>query len=412
MKMKYLIFGSFAFYSYFARAQDTSATSAQKKINKTEIEVLYSHYVQDGNHSAVTGGIGTEKLTVYSPSVYLKTTQGRNVYTLKGGADIISSASTDNIDYVISSASKLDARTYAQVDYSRTLKNEKMVIGGGAGFSIESDYFSRAIRLGMEYLPSNRMRTFFFNLQMYFDDLRWGRLNEDYGRPIKLIYPSELRYKEWFDIYNRNTYAFNSGMTQVFNRRNVIGFFLEVTYQTGLLSTPFHRVYFSDSTLVVENLPNSRIKGAFGLKWNRFMGGRFVMKNRMNVYADDFGILGASIENESIVKISPRFSLGPHLRFYLQRGSSYFAPFMEHLPYEKFYSSDFDLSELRTFQVGFSGRYSPNVYWSKKFLFNSLMLRYTYFKRSDHLYAHLVTLSINASYNHSNRRVNDGQSDD
>jgi len=126
--MKYLVFGSFAFYSYFAKAQDSIPASAQNRINKTEIEVLYSHYVQDGNHSAVTGGIGTEKLTVYSPSVYLKSTLGKNVYTLKGGADIISSASTDNIDYIVSSASKLDARTYAQFDYSRTLKNDKTIL--------------------------------------------------------------------------------------------------------------------------------------------------------------------------------------------------------------------------------------------------------------------------------------------
>ncbi len=407
MKMKYLIFGSFAFYSYFAKAQDSIPASAQKRINKTEIEVLYNHYVQDGNHSAVTGGIGTEKLTVYSPSIYLKSTLGKNVYTLKGGADIISSASTDNIDYVLSSASRLDARTYAQFDYSRTLKNDNTIFSGGAGFSIESDYFSRALRLGMEYLPSNKMRSFFFNVQMYFDDLRWGRLNEDYGRPVGLIYPSELRYKEWFNIYNRNTYSFNSGLTQVINRRNVIGFFLEVTYQKGLLSTPFHRVYFSDSTLVVENLPQNRIKGAFGLKWNSFMGGRFVMRNRVNAYKDDFGILGAAIENESIYKVSPRFSLGPHFRFYTQKGSRYFAPYMEHLPGENFYTSDFDLSDFRTFLVGFSGRFSPNVYWGKKFLFNNLMLRYSYFRRSDHLYAHMVTLSISATYNHSGKKVED-----
>jgi hypothetical protein len=407
MKMKYLVFGSLAFYSYFAKAQDTLSTSDRKRISKTEIEILYNHYLQEGDHSAVTGGIGTEKLTVYSPSVYLKTTLGKNAYALRGGADIISSASTDNIDYVVSSASRLDARTYAQFDYSRTLKNEKTVLSSGAGISIESDYFSRAVRLGIEYQPLNKMRSFFFNVQMYFDDLRWGRLNDDYGKPVELIYPSELRYKEWFDIYNRNTYTFNSGINQVINRRNVVGFFLEVTYQKGLLSTPFHRIYFSDSTLVVENLPQSRIKGAFGLKWNSFFGGRYIMRNRVNAYADDFGIMGASIENESIFKVNPRFSLGPHLRFYIQQGSRYFAPYLEHLPGENFYTSDFDLSDLRTFMMGFSGRYSPNMYLGRKLLFNNLMLRYSYFRRSDHLYAHMVTLSISATYNHSGIKAED-----
>jgi len=407
MKMKYLVFGSLAFYSYFAKAQDSLSTTSRNTLNKTEIEFLYSHYTQDGNHSAVTGGTGTEKLTVYSPAVHLKTTLGKNVYSLKGGMDVISSASVDNIDYVPSSASKLDARTYAQFDYSRTLKNEETTLSGGAGFSIESDYFSRAIRLGIEYEPLNKLRTYFFNVQMFFDDLRWGRLNGEYLRPVELIYPVELRDREWFDIYRRNTYAFNAGFTQVINRRNLIGIFLGVTYQDGLLSTPFHRVYFTDSTHVVENLPEKRIKGVIGLNWNRFIGGRLIIRNRLNAYADDFGILGASIENESLIKVTSKLSLGPHFRFYLQQGSGYFAPYMQHRPDEDFYTSDFDLSGLRTFLLGFSGRFSPNTYWGRKFLFNNLMVRYSWFRRSDQLYAHIITLSMNATYFHAGRKAKD-----
>lgn len=405
MKMKYLVFGSLAFYSYFAKAQDTLSSTNRKSLNKTEIAVLYSHYTQDGNHSAVTGGTGTEKLTVYSPALQLKTTMGRNAYSFKGGVDVISSASVDNIDYVVSSASRLDARTYAQFDYSRILKNEKTTLSGGVGFSIESDYFSRAVRLGIEYTPLNKLRSYFFNVQMYFDDLRWGRLNGDYSRPVELIYPVELRNREWFDIYRRNTYALNSGFTQVVNRRNIIGIFIGITYQDGLLSTPFHRIYFSDSTLVVENLPRKRIKGAVGLSWNRFIGGRWIIRNRLNTYADDFGILGASIENESLIKVTSKFSVGPHFRFYLQHGSRYFAPYMEHRPDEDFYTSDFDLSGIRTFLLGFSGRFSPNKYWGRKFVFNNLMLRYSWFRRSDHLSAHIVTLSMNATYFHAGKKA-------
>jgi len=187
----------------------------------------------------------------------------------------------------------------------------------------------------------------------------------------------------------------------------VIGFFLGITYQDGLLSTPFHRVYFSDSTHVVENLPQNRIKGAFGLSWNRFIGGRLVIRNRLNAYADDFGILGASLENESWIKVTSKFSMGPHFRFYLQRGSRYFAPYMEHLSDEDFYTSDFDLSGIRTFLLGFNGRFSPNEYWGRKFVFNNLTLRYSWFRRSDRLYAHMVTLSFNATYYHPGRKIDD-----
>lgn len=399
MKMKYLVFGSFAFYSYFANAQNPDSNTTPVKINKTEIEVLYSQYLQDGNHSAVTGGLGTEKLNVYATRVFLKKTAGKNTYSIRGGIDVISSASTDNIDSIVSSASKLDARTYVNLDYSRLLKKEKWAVSGGAGFSIESDYFSRMIRIGAEYSPSNKMRTYFLNIQMYFDDLRWGRLNWEYRKPVKLIYPSELRDREWFDIHRRNTYAFNSGFTQVVNKKNVAGIFFEIIFQDGLLSTPFHRVYFTDSSHVVENLPKNRLKGILGLHWNAFVGGRLVLRNRINTYLDDFGIKALNVESESVIKVLPQFSFGPHFRFYLQEGSRFFAPHRGHHPFENFYTSDFDLSTLRTFLIGFSGRYTPNVYMGKRFSFNNLNLRYSYFKRSDQLHAHIVSIFFNTSFN-------------
>ncbi|MBS0001009.1 MAG: DUF3570 domain-containing protein [Cyclobacteriaceae bacterium] len=392
MKMKYLIFGSIAFYSYFARSQDTS--SPPEKIDKTEIEILFHHYLQDGNHSAVTGGTGTEKLTVFSPGLYIKRTAGRNTYALKGGVDVISSASTDNIDYVVSSASKRDARGYEQLDFSRSFSGDKLILGGGAGFSIESDYFSRAIRLNAEYLPSHKMCTYFLNVQMFFDDLRWGRLKE----PLKLIYPSELRYKEWFDIYRRNTYAFNSGLTQIIGKRNVIGIFFEFSFQSGLLSTPFHRVYFADNSLAVENLPTSRTRTAFGFKWNSFIGGNVILKNRVDYYSDDFRIRGAGFDHETVIKISPRISMGPHFRFYLQNGSRYFAPYSEHPPDETFFTSDYDLSEFQTYLLGLNAKYSPNGYLGKNLLFNHLTFRYSYFSRTDNLYAHIFSLVLNGRF--------------
>ena len=48
--------------SAFANSSDSAFK--KKKLRKTDIEILYSHYLQDGNNSAVTGGRGTEKLSV------------------------------------------------------------------------------------------------------------------------------------------------------------------------------------------------------------------------------------------------------------------------------------------------------------------------------------------------------------
>ena len=71
-------------------------------IKKTDIELLYNHYVQDGSNSAVTGGIGTEKLIVYAPAIKVSHKSKQNIFSLNAGADIISSASTDNIDFIVS----------------------------------------------------------------------------------------------------------------------------------------------------------------------------------------------------------------------------------------------------------------------------------------------------------------------
>src|SRR5438445_7806917 len=83
------------------------------RISRTDIEVLFGYYTQDGNHSAITGGTGTEKLRVYSPEFTITHYRdSSHTLILNGGVDIISSASMDNIDYIISSASRLSARTH------------------------------------------------------------------------------------------------------------------------------------------------------------------------------------------------------------------------------------------------------------------------------------------------------------
>ncbi|MDH5380861.1 MAG: hypothetical protein OEW75_08415, partial [Cyclobacteriaceae bacterium] len=191
MKRKYLIVGSIAFFNYFARAQPTDSTS--QIVKKTEIELVYNHYIQNGNNSAVTGGQGTEALTVYGPAINLKRNFKKNTYSLNMGADVITSASTDNIDYVVSSASLVDTRSYLTAGIERPVNHKNFSLHGGVGFSIESDYLSIGSKIGLFRESLDKMSTISLDFQMYNDDLRWGRLNPDEWRPVKLIYPSDLQ---------------------------------------------------------------------------------------------------------------------------------------------------------------------------------------------------------------------------
>jgi hypothetical protein len=393
MKRKYLIIGSLAFAQFFAKAQSGEIADSIR-VKKTEIEMVYNHYLQKGSNSAVTGGIGTERLTVYGPALALRNVSGKNAFSLEMGADVISSASTDNIDFVVSSASVRDIRAYMNSSYSRQLEKQRLQLNAGFGLSVESDYLSLSGSLGIIRKNKNLQRTLTANIQFYKDDLRWGRLNPDYYRPVGLIYPSELRYKAWFDVYTRYSYNLKSGITQIMNKRNTLGIFPEFSYQQGLLSTPFHRVYFNNDSLAVEKLPATRLKGAIALKLYSFVGGRVVLKNAIHGYTDNFGIHSMAFENETAIKLRPYLTLLPNIRIYSQKSSSYFARYREHHFDSDFYTSDYDLSSFRTYNAGIGIRYNPQKYLRRNFVFNSIVFRYSYMHRTTSLNAHIFSLVL------------------
>lgn len=395
MKKKYLTVGLLSFLLLNAKAQTTDSSYKERIVSKTDIELVYSHYFQDGNNSAVTGGKGTEKLTVYAPSVKIvHNFKEYNTIRFVGGADAITSASTDKIDAVMSSASRKDLRSYATLNYERKLKKKNLTFGVGSGFSVESDYLSIPVSVSSEYVTPSRQQTLSISIQAYFDDLRWGRINSDYWRPVKLIYPGELRDTVWFDNYRRTSYNLKLGFTQEINRRLVAGIFPEFAYQTGLLSTPFHRVFFKNTRQRVEKLPTERYKLPVSFKVNYFLGSRMILKFNYGYYWDSFGNQGNSFELESAVKTSVKWTVTPFLRFYNQSAARYFQPFKQHLASETFYTSDYDLSQFESYKAGINFRYLPGRKLTKRIFFDELNFRYSYFYRSNGLNANILTLSL------------------
>lgn len=399
MKKIFILVGSLTFFQYFAKAQTQDSTGYQKqKLNKTELEFVYNHYFQDGNNSAVTGGIGTEQLIVYSPALTLKKDYYHKKLTLHLGADIVSSASTDNIDFVRSSASSVDTRFYVDGTYEKTFDKRNLSLSGTLGISGESDYLSLSYKFGLTKTDKQQLRTFNLQVQFFDDDLRYGRFNPDYFRPVSLIYPVELRGKEWFSQYKRYSYNLKMGLTQILNMRNTLGIFPEISYQKGLLSTPFHRMYFSDGTLAVENLPNERLKGALAIKLNSFVGDKIVLKNNIEGYKDNFGIKSFALENETAIKINQTFTVMPNIRFYSQTASNYFAAYKIHKSEEQFYTSDYDLSQFQTYSLGVGVRYSPLEFINKTNKFNTMIFRYNFTYRSNNLTAHTFSMIFQTEF--------------
>ncbi|HEX4373208.1 MAG TPA: DUF3570 domain-containing protein [Puia sp.] len=395
MKKRYLVFGVMvAALSSKAQVQDSSFQ--KKKLAKSDIEVAFSYYHQNGNHSAITGGIGTEKLNVYAPDIkYSHTYKSADVLNINGGADVITSASLNNIDFVVSSASKHDVRTHVNTSYSKHFDKLNTDVELGSGFSIESVYFSIPVSLSLNYTEPSQMRTYQFAFEAFFDDLRWGRLSPDHFHPVELIYPVELRNKNWFNIYRRYSYNFKNAFTQVINKRMILGLYPEIAYQQGLLSTTYHRVFFTDSSEKVENLPQQRLKLSLGAQLNMFIGGRTILKTYYSIYRDNWGIVGNALQIESAFKINSRFTISPFIRFYEQTKAEYFKPYRQHDLNENFYTSDYDLSKFTDYKAGINLRLAPFSYLKKKLMFDEMNLRYSFYRRSDGLTCHMISTVFN-----------------
>jgi hypothetical protein len=381
VKKRYIVIGLLA-AALCARGQQKDAAYTKKIVSQTDVQLMLSYYTQDNNHSAVTGGLGTEDLQVYATELafdHRKDSLYR--FHFDCGVDIISSASTDNIS-TQSGASRVDARNHFGVGYGRIAKPGQFSKNFNATLSFESDYWSNGFGYSTSRVSRDGSREISASIQTYFDDLRWGRLSP---LPESLVYPEELTDTTWFTVFRRTSYNVDVGFMQVLNKKMVLGIYPGFVYQSGLLSTPFHRVYFTDGSMRVENLPGSRWKFPIGFQLNSFLGKRTVMRLSYRFYIDDFGIVAHTSSIELPVKISARFTVTPFVRFYKQSSADYFKPFAQHKTSQAYYTSDYDLSAFTNIKPGFA------------LGFGHLQLRYAFYKRSDGLMAQMLTVYLSGT---------------
>ncbi|MFC7667785.1 DUF3570 domain-containing protein [Hymenobacter humi] len=121
----------------------SATVPVNRAADETTVDILGSYYQQDGTHGAVEGGRGTEKLTDVTPTIIVNVpldTVSR--LSVNVGADFYASASTDRIDYALSTPSSHDTRFHADFGYTREQKARGTQWGVGTGVSKEYDYFS------------------------------------------------------------------------------------------------------------------------------------------------------------------------------------------------------------------------------------------------------------------------------
>ncbi|MDB5111716.1 MAG: hypothetical protein JWR67_2830, partial [Mucilaginibacter sp.] len=252
-----------------------------RRLRVDEINLVSSFYNQNGDHSAVTGGIGTEKVIDFSNGinlnlVWLNNALNKNTLSVGLGVDYHTSASAAYVS--TTGASKTGgSRIYPSLDW--TVENAKKgnSFGIGTYYSGEYNYKSLGADLHFSQKTKDKNGEFGAKLQGYFDH-------------VTLIYPSEFIPQS--TVSTGPTYittasgssALSSGGTpsiptsprttltasfsysQMINSRLQVMLLGDVVTQHGYLSLPFHRVYFSNGKDTIERLPSSRFKLPLGVR--------------------------------------------------------------------------------------------------------------------------------------------------
>ena len=420
---------------FFANGQqkDSTAVGFKKRVlETTEVDFLLSYYKQDGIHSAVSGGSGTENLTdVTAAIVVAMPLSDDEVLTADIGISAYSSASSSNINpfdsntpnpwQSSSGASQSDQLTSLALSYSASSDDRNTIWNAHVSGSVEYDYSSIGFGGGVTKEFNDKNTEVSLSASAYLDT--W-----------KPIYPKELQdYKnngdnlnggifDYFTItgntaYNpsqfefhkdkkRNSYSVSLSLSQVINKKLQASVFLDVLQQQGLLSTPYQRVYFKDVAASfinnfqlandIERLPDSRFKLPIGARLHYYINERFVLRTYYRFYSDNWRIQSHTASIELPIKLTDRFTVFPMYRYYTQTASDYFAPINTHLSSDRYYTSDYDLSAFDANQYGFGVNYTDIFTGAKiwKFGLKNIDFRYNHYDRSDGLKADIVSLGF------------------
>ncbi|KAF2337840.1 DUF3570 domain-containing protein [Flavobacterium nitrogenifigens] len=375
-----------------SRAQDIPVDSTgykSRKLKVEEVNLVSSYYSQNGNHSAVTGGIGTQKLTDIANTIDVKLvkygeTGIKHTFDIEAGIDHYTSASSDMIDLSAnSSASSSDNRFYPSLTYLRENEQKGRTIGIGVSSSTEFDYQSFGGNISFSQKSKDRNGEFTARLQTFIDQL-------------KLIQPIELRdpNSEGYGSANRNTFAGTLSYSQVINQRLQVMLVGDVISQNGYLSLPFHRVYFADGSVHQEKMPDTRLKIPIGLRANYFMGDNIIIRAYYRYYTDDWNLKAHTADLEIPVKLTQAFSLSPFYRYYSQSAAKYFKPYGGHTAADEFYTSNYDLSKFNSSFLGMGLKFTPpaGIFGLKHW--NTLEIRYGHYTRSNDLTSDIVSINI------------------
>lgn len=484
--MKKIIIVIVSLVSFVGFSQTTNKEYTKRVLETAEVDILSSFYSQDGDNAAVTGGIGTEKLTDLATSFTVSIPLNDNdVFTVDATISAYTSASSSNLDpFDVSSASsggddgddddddddndkssatnskslvtnaaspwvessgasKSDVWTSLNLSYSHSSDDRNTILGANASFAKEYDYTSIGVGGSLTKLFNEKNTEIGLKANVYLDT--WSpvypteldsylddnqNLNDGHFEGVDILDQDGNTIDKngvnvWSPFKNtlvdnksRNTYSLSVSFSQILSKKSQISLFFDLVKQDGWLANPMQRVYFSDrdnyyignassisnytsptNTDVfqladdIERLPDSRLKIPIGVRFNQYINEVVTLRTYYRYYYDDWGIQSSTAEIELPIKISDTFTLYPSYRYYTQTAADYFAPFEQHTSTEEFYTSDYDLSEFNSNQIGIGFSYTD--IFAKRHIWKlglkSIDIKYNSYKRNTGLKAGIIS---------------------
>jgi hypothetical protein len=383
-----------------------------RRLRLDEVNLVSSYYWQHGDHSAITGGIGTEKVSDISNGldlklVWLGDNENKNTISLGLGLDHHSSASSAFVT-TTGLGKQGGTRIYPSFDWTREDSKTGNTFGIGAYYSGEYNYKSLGADLHFSKKTTDKNGEFSFKLQTYLDH-------------VTLIYPSEFvqaitpvptgstyittasgnvvssngsTSAPSLPTKPRDTYTASFGYSQIINSRLQLMFLADVVAQNGYLSLPFHRVYFSNGKDTIEKLPSSRFKLPIGFRANYFLADNIILRSYYRYYMDNWGTRANTANLEIAYKISPFFSISPFYRYYTQSAARYFAPYEGHSATDEYYTSNYEYAKFNSQFFGVGFRIAPPkgvLGWQN---LHELEIRYGHYSQNTDLVSNVVSLNL------------------
>jgi hypothetical protein len=414
----------------FAQDKDSTATFKKRVLDATEVDYLISYYKQDGIHSAVSGGMGSEKLTDLASNIVVSMPlNADDILTVDVGISAYTSASSSNINpfngsgasggggdddknvtepygtpWLASSGASAEdqlAKLFNEKNTELSLKANAYLDQWRPIYPTELNEYSK---YGSNFLNAG----YFAGVTVY---------DQNANSSIRYL-PS--KFEPWQTV-NRNSYSLSFSFSQILTKKLQASLFFDVLQQEGMLSTPYHRIYFADKPNYyigqtqyipvyetaenigvyrladdVERLPSTRFKVPIGIRFNYYVNETLKVRTYYRYYSDDWGITAHTANIEVPFKLSDQFTVYPMYRYFTQTASKYFAPFETHLSTEEYYTSDYDLSKFSSNQYGLGAShvdiFTKAHIW--KFGLKNIDFRYNHYSRSDTLEADIASMAF------------------